>query len=66
MKIRLTKEQIEQLKLNPDTKVKVNDPWWVIVAKVIAYVIGLLLAGYTTPDVVATLGTSLDTLFRMV
>ena len=48
MKIKLTKAQIEKIAENPDTKVEVNDPWWVIVLKVIAYLAGLLLAGYGT------------------
>ena len=48
MKIKLTKAQIEKIAQNPDTKVEVNDPWWVIVLKVIAYLAGLLLAGYGT------------------
>lgn len=25
------------------------DPWWVILLKVLAYAIGLILAGYSTP-----------------
>lgn len=48
MKIKLTKEQIEQLAQDPNTKVSVQDPWWVIVLKVTAYVIGLILAGMAT------------------
>ena len=28
--------------------VKANDPWWVIVLKVLAYVIGLVLGGAAT------------------
>lgn len=48
MKIKLSKSQIEQLAQNPDAKVEINDPWWVIVAKVLAYLCGLLLAGYGT------------------
>lgn len=48
MKIKLTKAQIEELAQNPNSKVTVDDPWWVIVLKVIAYAIGLLLAGVGT------------------
>lgn len=48
MKIKLTKAQIEELAQNPEAKVDINDPWWVIVLKVIAYLAGLLLAGYGT------------------
>ncbi len=55
MKVKLTKEQIKKLAENPDTKVEIGDPWYIIVAKVIVYVIGLLLAGYGTTAAAATL-----------
>ena len=49
MKIKLTKAQIEEILANPEKAheagIKTNDPWWVIVLKVIAYLIGLILAG---------------------
>lgn len=48
MKIKLTKEQIEKIAENPDSKVEISDPWFIIVLKVIAYLAGLLLAGYGT------------------
>jgi len=52
MKLKLTKAQIEEILANPEMAekagVKVNDPWWVIVLKVLAYLIGLLLAGAAT------------------
>lgn len=52
MKVKVTKEQIEKILQNPEAAqksgIKVNDPWWVIVLKVIAYLIGLILAGATT------------------
>lgn len=52
MKIKLTEQQIHDILENPqkaqEAGVKVNDPWWVIVLKVIAYVLGLLLAGVGT------------------
>ena len=52
MKIKLTKEQIEAIVADPEKAqeigVKANDPWWVIVLKVITYLIGLLLAGTVT------------------
>lgn len=35
---------------------KSNDPWWVIVLKVIAYLIGLLLAGIGTVDAATLVG----------
>lgn len=33
-----------------------KDPWWVIVLKVIAYLIGLLLAGIGTMDAATLMG----------
>ena len=48
MKIKLTKEQIQQIAKDPNAKVEVSDPWFVIVLKVVAYLVGLLLAGYGT------------------
>ena len=33
--------------------VKTNDPWWVIVLKVVAYLIGLLLGGTLTTSCVS-------------
>lgn len=56
MKIKLTKSQIEELAKNPDSKVEVNDPWWVIVLKVLVYVAGLLLAGYGTANAATMAG----------
>lgn len=52
MKVKLTKQQIDSILADPEqaenAKVKVSDPWWVIVLKVVAYVCGLLLAGACT------------------
>lgn len=49
MKIKLTPEQIQKIADDPiaaaDAKIKVSDPWWVIVLKVLKYVVELLLAG---------------------
>lgn len=56
MKVKLSKEQIEYLSLNPEAKVSVNDPWWVIVLKVTAYLIGLILAGAGTTTAAAAAG----------
>lgn len=52
MKVKLTQKQINAVLSDPD-KVKhagvaVNDPWWVITLKVLAYLIGLLLGGVAT------------------
>ena len=52
MKIKLSKKQIEAILADPkkaqEAGVKANDPWWVIVLKVLAYAIGLILAGAAT------------------
>lgn len=52
MKVKLTKQQIEEIIADPkkaqEIGIKTNDPWWVIVLKVLAYLIGLLLAGVAT------------------
>lgn len=45
-----------ELAQNPDTKVSVNDPWWVIVLKVVAYAIGLILAGMGTAEAATMVG----------
>lgn len=56
MKIKLTPEEIKKLAENPDTKVTMSDPWWVIVLKVVAYLIGLLLAGVGTAQAATVAG----------
>lgn len=52
MKVKLNKEQIEAIIADPEKAkaagVKANDPWWVIVLKVISYIIGLILGGAVT------------------
>lgn len=52
MKVKLTTEQIQKIVEDPikaaEAKVKVSDPWWIIVIKVIAYICGLILAGSAT------------------
>lgn len=57
MKIKLTKAQIEEVLANPEKAqeagIKTNDPWWVIVLKVLAYLIGLLLGGAVTTSCAA-------------
>ena len=49
MKIKLSQKQIEDIVADPEKAqeagMKLNDPWWVIVLKVLGYVIGLLLGG---------------------
>ena len=57
MKVKLTKEQIEKILADPEQAqeigIQTNDPWWVIVLKVIAYLIGLILAGAATTSCAA-------------
>lgn len=57
MKIKLSKEQVDEILANPEKAqeigIKTNDPWWVIVLKVLAYLIGLLLAGAATTSCAA-------------
>lgn len=52
MKIKLSQEQIENIVNDPvkaqQAGLRVNDPWWIVVLKVIAYLIGLLLGGVVT------------------
>ena len=52
MKIKLTKKQVEKILADPEAVlkagIKTNDPWWVILLKVIAYAIGLILGGAVT------------------
>lgn len=49
MKVKLTKEQVQRIVDDPqaaaDAKIKVTDPWWVTVLKVVKYIIELILAG---------------------
>ena len=63
MKIKLTKAQIEEVLANPkkaqEAGIKTNDPWWVIVLKVLAYLIGLLLGGAVTTSCAAACVTML-------
>ena len=60
MKIKLSKKQIETILADPEkaqeTGVKSNDPWWVIVLKIVAYAIGLILAGVATTSCTSMLG----------
>ena len=52
MKIKLSQELIDSILADPEKAqeagIKTNDPWWVIVLKVLAYIIGLLLGGTVT------------------
>lgn len=57
MKLKLSKKQIEDIISDPQKAekigIKLTDPWWVIVLKVLAYLIGLLLAGAATTSCAA-------------
>lgn len=57
MKIKLTTEQIQKIVDDPaaasEAKIKITDPWWLIVIKVIAYICGLILAGSATASCAA-------------
>lgn len=60
MRLKLTPSDLQRiLRDNPDIPVTKSDPWYIIVAKIVAYVLGLLLAGYATPDIITSLGTSI-------
>lgn len=52
MKIKLTQDQIDSILDDPqkaqEAGITTKDPWWVIVLKVLAYIIGLLLGGAVT------------------
>lgn len=52
MKVKITKEQVQKILQDPEAAhqsgIKVNDPWWVIVLKVVAYAIGLIVGGAAT------------------
>lgn len=58
MKIRLSKEQIDNILDDPEkaqeTGVKINDPWWLVVLKVVSYILGLILAGGVTTSCVSS------------
>lgn len=57
MKIKLSKQQIDSILNDPEKAqeagVRSNDPWWIIVLKVLAYLIGLVLAGAATTSCTA-------------
>lgn len=63
MKVKLSQKQIEEILADPEaarqSKVKVSDPWFIIVLKVIAYVIGLVLAGAATTSCAHVVAASL-------
>ena len=60
MKVKVTKEQVEKIVNDPEEAVKagikIGDPWWVIVLKAIAYIIGLILGGVATTSCAYAMG----------
>ena len=60
MKVKLTKQQIEKILADPEqaekAKLKVSDPWWLIVVKVISYICGLIIAGAATASCSSAIG----------
>lgn len=60
MKVKLSKKAIQAILADPDKAaqagVKTNDPWWVIVLKIVAYAIGLILGGAVTTSCTFALG----------
>ena len=52
MKIKLTQEQIDDIVNNPEKAqeagIKAKDPWWVILLKILSYIISLILGGVVT------------------
>jgi len=62
MKVKVSKEEIQRVLDDPEqrkiAKVNASDPWWVIALKVIAYLIGLLLAGTATAAAAQTAATA--------
>lgn len=49
MKVKLTQEMIDSIVNNPEAAkqagIKISDPWWMILAKVIKYLCELIIAG---------------------
>lgn len=59
MKIKLSNEDVKKLVESGAIEgIDKSEPWWVIVLKVAAYIIGLVLAGYVTPDAVGCIVSS--------
>lgn len=60
MKIKVNRKQVEAILNDPEKAVaagiKISDPWWVIVLKVIAYTIGLILGGAVTTSCAHIIG----------
>lgn len=67
-KIKLTKSDIERLlEDNPELATAVSgQPWWIIALKVVAYVIGLVLAGYATPSAVGSITTGVANILNIM
>lgn len=63
MKIKLSKQQIDSILEDPqkaqEAGVKTNDPLWVTILKVVAYLIGLVLAGAATTSCASAMAVAL-------
>lgn len=59
MKIKLSEKDVKKLIESGSIEgIDKSEPWWVIALKVAAYLIGLILAGYVTPDAVGCIVSS--------
>lgn len=60
MKVKISQETINKILSNPEEAkkagIKISDPWWVILLKVIAYAIGLILGGSLTVSCASLVG----------
>lgn len=60
MKVKISQETINKILSNPEEAkkagIKISDPWWVILLKVIAYAIGLILGGSLTTSCASLVG----------
>jgi hypothetical protein len=63
MKVKIDKNQVQRILDDPEQAqragIHVSDPWWVIALKVLAYLIGLLLAGAATTSCTSAMTTLL-------
>lgn len=69
MKVKLSKAQIEAIVNDPvealKAGVKTTDPWWVIVLKVVAYLIGLILGGVATTSCASAAGIDVAAILQI-
>lgn len=65
MKVKLTEDEIKKLASSGKIDARASDPWWVIALKALAYIIGLVLAGYATPAVTSDLFASAGAILNL-